>query len=431
LSIAYFAVGFFFLFYLTDVVGLPASIAGTVVLIGKLWDGVNDPLIGVMSDRTTSRHGRKRVYLLYGAIPFAISFALLWWLPLGASQTVTFVLASAALLFFATAYSLVAVPYMAMVPILTVDYDERTQVIGFRAIFSSFGTITGGGIALLFSSENGLEGALRGISVGFGVFCALAIFIAAASIKGFEARRDLDISRVPFRRYVALARESNVSTLLWFKLLGAVATGVLAASLPFFAQHVVGDTGLAAISVAIYTIVGAVLVPLVNHLTHRYDKRLLLLIANVIAAVLLLLIGLVVSKDSTILFLIGSALLGASMSAYLLIPGSLVPDLVDWYEYEQGERHESVFFGLWLTIHQLGLGIAGLLLGVFLQVFGYDGSADVQTESGVQGVRLAFGVIPGLFLVVAAVVLLRYQITRERFNEARRGLAEREETVER
>jgi Na+/melibiose symporter-like transporter len=82
LSIAYFAVGFFFLFYLTDVIGLSAAAAGTVVLIGKLWDGVNDPLIGVMSDRTRSRHGRKRVYLLYGAIPFAISFALLWWVPL-------------------------------------------------------------------------------------------------------------------------------------------------------------------------------------------------------------------------------------------------------------------------------------------------------------------------------------------------------------
>ena len=129
-----------------------------------------------------------------------------------------------------------------------------------------------------------------------------------------------------------------------------------------------------------------------------------------------------VDTDSAALFLIGSALLGASMSAYLLIPGSLVPDLVDFYEYERGERHESVFFGLWLTIHQLGFGIAGLLLGVFLQVFGYNGSNDVQTESGILGVRLAFGVVPGLFLVIAALVLLRYQITRDRFEEALKAL---------
>lgn len=78
ISIAYFALGFFFLFYLTDVVGLSAAAAGTVVLIGKLWDGVNDPLIGILNDRTRTSRGRKRTWLLYGAVPFALSFVLLW-----------------------------------------------------------------------------------------------------------------------------------------------------------------------------------------------------------------------------------------------------------------------------------------------------------------------------------------------------------------
>lgn len=87
ISIAYFAVGFFFLFYLTDLVGLSPAVAGTVVLIGKLWDGVNDPIIGVLVDRTRSRHGRKRAYLLYGAVPFALSFIALWWLPAGSAPT--------------------------------------------------------------------------------------------------------------------------------------------------------------------------------------------------------------------------------------------------------------------------------------------------------------------------------------------------------
>jgi GPH family glycoside/pentoside/hexuronide:cation symporter len=422
LSIAYFALGFFFLFYLTDVVGMSAAAAGTVVLIGKVWDGVNDPLIGLLSDRTTSRHGRKRVYLLYGAAPFAISFALLWWLPLGAGPTTTFVLACAVILLFATTYSIVAVPYMALVPILSTDYDERTQVIGFRAMFSSLGTITGGGIALLISGDDGVESALRGMSIGFAIFCFVAILIAAASVKGIESAHDTVISRVPLGRYVALARDSNVSTLLWFRLLGAVATGALTASLPFFAEHVIGDTALASASLAIYVVTSAALVPYVNRLTRRFDKRWIFLFANTGAAAVLVTLGLLIGAESKGVFLIGSALLGAFMSAFLLIPGSLVPDLVDIYEYEKGERHESVFFGLWLTIHQLGFGVAGLLLGGLLQIFGYDGSADVQTESGIWGVRLAFGVVPGLFLIISALALMKYRITRERFEEARRGL---------
>jgi GPH family glycoside/pentoside/hexuronide:cation symporter len=425
LSIAYFAVGFFFLFFMTDVVELSAGAAGAVVLIGKLWDGVNDPLVGILSDRTRSRHGRKRVYLLYGAVPFALSFVLLWWLPLGASTTVTFLLACAAILFFATAYSLVAVPYMALVPVMTVDYDERTQLIGFRAMFSSVGVILGGGIALIASDGDGLAGALRGVSPAFGVFCAAAVLIAAASVKGVEADHDVDITRVALRHYLRLARDPNVATLLWFRVFGAIATGVLAATLPFFAEHVVGNTGLAAASVAAYTLVGAALVPTVNRLTHRFDKRHILLTLNTVAALLLLVMGLIVDADSTVLFVIGSALLGAAMSGYLLIPGSLVPDLVDWYEYQHAERHESVFFGLWLTIHQLGLGIGGLVLGVLLQIFGYDGSADTQTESGILGVRLALGIVPGLFLVIASLVLLRYRISRDRFAEARRALESR------
>ncbi len=418
ISIAYFAFGFFFLFYLTDVVGMSAALAGTVVLIGKLWDGVNDPLVGILSDRTSSRHGRKRVYLLYGAAPFGVSFIALWWLPAEASTPMIFGLAVTLVLVFATTYSLVGVPYQALVPVMTTDYDERTRLVGFKAIFSAVGTIMGGGIALVVSSRVGLESALRTMAIGFGAFCAIAILLAARAVRGIEDRSGNDITPIPLRRYLALALEPNVSTLLGHKLLGAVATGVLTAVLPFFALHVVGSGTAASISLAVYTLVAASLIPVWTRLTHRFDKRDLVLASNVAAAVILAGVGLLASADSLAVFVGGSALLGAAMSAYVLIPPSLVPDLVEWYEYETGERHESVFFGLWMTIHQIGLGVAGFVLGVFLDSFGYRGGADVQSAQAVLGVRIAFATIPGAFLVAAAVLLRRYRITRDRFDEA-------------
>jgi GPH family glycoside/pentoside/hexuronide:cation symporter len=423
LSIAYFAVGFFFLYYLTDVVGLAASLAGTVVLIGKLWDGVNDPLIGVLSDRTRSRHGRKRVYLLYGAAPFALSFALLWRLPLHASETITFLLACAALLLFATTYSLVAVPYMALVPVMTRDYDERTELVGYRAMLSAAGTIAGGAIALLVSGGAGASVSLRTLSLGFALACGVAMFVAAASVRGVETGGGADIARIRLGRYLALARDRDVATLLWFKLLGAVATGSLTAALPFFAVHVLGDAGVASYSLAIYTVAAASLVPVVTRLSRRFDKRYLLAGTNLAAACLLALIAFLMRTDTLVPFLLGSGLLGAALSAYLVIPPSFVPDLVEWYQYRRGERHESVFFGLWMTVHQIGLGIAGFVLGILLQLFGYDGAATGQSASGILGVRLAFGVLPAAFLVIASLVLLRYRITRERFETARDALA--------
>ncbi len=418
ISLAYFSVGFFFLFYLTDIVGLSASLAGTVVLIGKLWDGVNDPLVGILSDRTRSRHGRKRVYLLYGAVPFALSFMLLWWIPTGTSTAVTFIIATAVALLFATTYSLVGVPYQALVPMMTTDYDDRTRLVAYKAIFSAVGTVVGGGIALVISLEAGIEPTLRVMAVIFGVAIALSLFIAARSVKRIETADTSEITPVPLGRYVALAGESNVSILLGHKILGAIATGTLTAVLPFFADHVVESGSAASLSLAVYTIIAAGMIPFWNRLTHTVDKRRLILLSNTAAAVILLAVGLLASTSSLAIFLGGSALLGAAMSAYLLIPSSLVPDLVDWYEFERGERHESVFFGLWMTVHQLGLGIAAFILGMFLSAFGYVSGADVQDATATLGVRLAFAIIPGLFLVLAALLLQRYRITREEMDRA-------------
>ncbi len=148
-----------------------------------------------------------------------------------------------------------------------------------------------------------------------------------------------------------------------------------------------------------------------------------MLVSNTAAGTILVAIALLASSDASVVFLVGSALLGVAMSAYLVLPPSLVPDLVDWHEHTSGERHESVFFGLWMIAHQLGLGVAALVLGLVLQWSGYVQDADVQSAEAVTGVRLAFGLIPAVFLVLAALVLQRYRITRERLVEAQAALA--------
>jgi len=424
ISIAYFAFGFFFLFYLTDLVGLAPSVAGTVVLIGKLWDGVNDPLIGMLCDRTRSRHGRKRVYLLYGAVPFGASFVVLWMIPPGAPVGATVSLAVVLVLLFATTYSAVGVPYQALVPVITADYDERTRLVGFKAVFSAVGAVLGGAIALVVSERVDVQTALRVMAVMFGIAVVVTVLLAAHAVRGASHADEYPIAPVPLSHYMRLLTEPSVAVLMGYKVLGAIATGVLTAALPFFALHVVGSASVSTISLAIYTVVGAALVPLWVRLTRDHDKRRLVLVANIAASAVLVGIALLSASGSGLVLLVGSVLLGAAMSAYLVIPPSLVPDLVDWNEYETGERHESVFFGLWMTVHQLGLGVAGFLLGLALEWFGYVEAAESQPASAVLGVRVAFGVIPAVFLVAAAVLLQRYRITRERLAIAQASLAQ-------
>jgi GPH family glycoside/pentoside/hexuronide:cation symporter len=427
ISISYFAVGFFFMYYLTDILGMSPYLAGLAFFVGKLWDGINDPLMGIISDRTRTRFGRKRVYILFGALPLALSFILLWLIPINAPEWLQFALAVASLTLYGTTYTVVVVPYMSLVPVMSNDYNERTQITGVRAVLSTIGTILGGGAAMILSSFSDEVLGLQTIAIAFGAFTLVSLLIAARSVKGVEDKPEAASAIIEFglSRYLALIKERNVLNLMVVKILGAIATGTLTAALPYFAAHVIGDQGKSTIGLAIYVSVSAIAIPIWNKLAQKFEKRRLLLIGNVASALVLLAIGFLVQTGSVLPFYLGCIPLGLAMSAYLLIPYSLVPDLVDTYEYNTGERHESVFFGLWITVHQLGIAVAGLILGSVLGSFGYNGEAVVQTESAVLAVRVAFGVTPGLFFVLAALVLQKYGVTRQVYQQVRAELESR------
>lgn len=424
ISLSYFAVGFFFMYYLTDMAGLSPAAAGLAMFIGKLWDGVNDPLMGIISDRTVSRFGRKRVYVLFGSLALGASFILLWMVPAGAPGWVRFLWATVSLLLYSTAYTVV-VPYMALVPVMSDDYDERTQITSLRAVLSSLATLLGGGTALLLSSFSDQALGLRWITFGFAVFTTFSLLVAAASVKGMEEKQESEnIVTYTLPQYVGLLGEKNLQLLLLLKFLGAIATGCLTSAFPYYAAHVLGDQGLSTYGVAAYTVLATVAIPFWTCLAKKYDKRQLLLIANVLVAMVLLGLGLAAQNMTREHFLAGCGLMGIFFAAYLFIPYSFVPDLVEFYQYKTGERHESVFFGLWITVHQLGIAAAGLLLGLGLQVMGYDSTLAVQAERGIMAVRVAFGVMPGLFLVLAALVMKKYEITRTVFEKVRNELKE-------
>ena len=181
-----------------------------------------------------------------------------------------------------------------------------------------------------------------------------------------RGRDTVEITPVPIVAYFRLLTERSVATLMGYKVLSAVATGCLTAALPYFADTVVGSGSTATLALAAYTVSGAAMVPVWERLSRSVDKRRLMLVSSSIATVLLVSIGFLATPESTSCSSPGAALLGAAMSAYLVIPPSLVPDLVEWYQFRRGERHESVFFGLWMTVHQIGVGIAGFLLGLCL-----------------------------------------------------------------
>lgn len=186
--------GTYFAIYLVDVVGLAPGMAAIAIFAGRSWDYINDPLLGHLSDRTRSRWGRRRPFLLFGALPFALCFSLLWWKPPIASQVGLAAYYAVAYLLFDTAATLAYMPYYALTPELTSDYDERTALTSYRMFFSIFASLLAFTVPLFIIGEFNPANASRVLTMGllFAVLSMLPLLVTFAGTRERESFMEMD-----------------------------------------------------------------------------------------------------------------------------------------------------------------------------------------------------------------------------------------------
>ena len=181
---------FFQLYFLTDVAGLPPAYAAWAVGISRLWDAVNDPLFGLWSDGIRTRWGRRRPYLLFSALPFALTFAMLWWIPPFDNVAALAVYYAVAFALFDTAASFAYMPFYALTPELTSDYDERTGLTSTRMFFSIFASLVAFTLPLAmvsgFYPENADQVLVMGAVLGtVSAITLLVVFFGTRERKEF------------------------------------------------------------------------------------------------------------------------------------------------------------------------------------------------------------------------------------------------------
>ena len=338
---AYFAI------FLTDVVGIAPGTAAIAIFLGRSWDYLNDPLIGHISDRTRSRWGRRRPFLLFGALPFALAFILMWTHPPFQSQVALAIYYALTYVLFDSAATFVYMPYYALTPELTSNYDERTTLTTYRMFFSILGSLVAFTIPLMiigsFQPENSDRLLLMGVI--FGLVSALPLLLVFLGTKERQEYSHQEQPKIKESLRAAAGNRPFVFGMVIF-LLTWVSIDILQTSLLYFIKYVVQRESHSDLIMGVIFVTALLVLPFWERLSRRWNKRLAYGAGVAFWAVVQIVL-ITLNPGSGMPLILGLCVLaGIGVSAAHVLPWSIIPDAIEWDEWQTGERHEGMFYSL-------------------------------------------------------------------------------------
>ena len=412
--------------FLTNVAGLPAGLAGSVLMVGKIWDAINDPIVGVLSDRTVHPWGRRYPWMVFGAVPFGILFFLQWIVPSN-NQWFLFWYYVIIGILFNTAYTAVNLPYTALTPELTSDYNERTSLNSFRFSFSISGSIFSLILAqIIFSffpdspyQKYLILGAVCAILSIFPLFwCFLGTRKRVWAGHSVADNQDNSDS-IPIAEQIKIAFSNRPFLLvIGIYLCSWLGVQLTASILPYFVVNWMQMPEATFPQVAI-AVQGTALVMLFvwSSISKRYGKK----------SVYFMGMGVWIIAQAGLFFLqpgqvglmyILAILAGCGVSTAYLVPWSMIPDVIDLDELNTGQRREGVFYSFMVLLQKIGLAVGLFLVGQALDIAGFLSTvpgqpAPIQPDSALLAVRFAIGPLPTIVLIIGMIFTFLYPITKE------------------
>lgn len=419
-------VGAYLAIFLTDVVGLSARVAAAAIFVGRSWDYVNDPLIGYISDRTRTRWGRRRPFLLFGFLPFALAFAMLWWRPPFVDQIALGAYYALAYILYEAAATFVYMPYFALTPELTSDYDERTSLTSYRMFFSILASLIAFTLPLAFVGGFSPDNAPRVWAMGliFGIGGALPLLLTFA---GTRERQEYMEQKPPgiIESLRAAVKNRPFVFSVGLYLLTWVAVKLLESTLLYFVKYVVRREERSDLIMGVIFVVAIFALPLWAWVSRHMNKRWAYVAGIAFWAVVQLVMITLNPSTGLALILFLCTLAGVGVAAAHVIPWSIIPDAIEWDELQTGERHEGMFYSLITLAQKVATSLALPLALLLLDFMGYVPNAAQQPARAVLGIRLLAGPIPAALLCGGILFALLYPLDRERYAEVRRTLEAR------
>jgi glycoside/pentoside/hexuronide:cation symporter, GPH family len=414
---------FFFSFFLTDIARLSPLWAAPVLIIGGIWDAINDPIVGVMVDRTRTRWGRRRPYFLFCAIPFSIVFIMLWWVPPWDNQMLRAAYYMVAYILFDTVFTLLTVPYGALTPELTEDYNERTTLTGFR-----MGTSMAGGLIAAISVPM-IIGMFHEAKTGylvmaliFGGLAGLPYFMLFFNMR----ERHSDAPPPSFNlveSFLHTLRNRAFRYVAMVYMMAWITVNLVAALFEYYVTYWMHMADQFNILLGLVQLSALICIPIIVWLSGRHGKQKAYVSGMVWWAAVMLGLAFLPPSARTLAYVLGG-LTGLGIAAAHVIPWSMIPDVIEEDEYETGERREGAFYGFLVFIQKTGTAFVLAMVQLVLHWTGYQPGVE-QSPNTLLAIRLLFGALPGVLLAISMFFAWRYPINQARHMELREKLAVR------
>ncbi len=408
--------GLLLMFYMTEILSVAPAVASLAIFAPKFVDVITDPLVGLWSDRTRTRLGARRPFLLVGTLLagplFFALFSVGLWAPNAGAATIAVVFSV-----LAVAYTLFMVPYLALAAEIPRDYEDRNRMNTFRMSYVMGGTLLSGTLAPVVVERAG--GGVEGYAVMgavFGVVLLLTLGTSLASVRTEPERQPG--AEQGLQGFAATLRDNRAFRILILAYLAnASAAGCASASLPYYAAHVLradADT-VALLFVSIFG-TAILAMPMWRVLGKRFSKFACLRVALLLAVAAGLAFA-TLDPEVPIAFVIPIAIvLGFSNGAQQLFVFSMLADVIAYGsrpsegEGDRAQPPAAAYSGVFLSAEKMGFAVGPVLLGLALSASGFvEGSSEAQSASAILGIRIGIGAIPAAMIAISLWVLGAYR----------------------
>lgn len=409
--------------YMTTILGLNAALAGLVIIIAKTWVVVADPVAGIVSDKTDTRWGRRRPFILGGGLLAALSFVLLFFVPDISGQLALFTYMCAVYLLLNTGYSIFSVPYLSMASEMSEDPNERTTILSWRNACLAIGLIVGGALApkiIGWVIEQGGGTPREGyewMAMIVGSIIALTtvwLFLGTAAAPG----KPSSTVTLPLATQLRIAWNNKpFVTLIAANIVQYISAGIgYAGGFFFFAYSL--DLGLQAFNVipiwiVIIAVASICAMPVLVWTSARFGKMAVYKWSLVLYALSIQAYFLADADNLWIVWLIAAAI-GFFNGGFILMSFSVLTDTINFDREQSGISREGALSSVYSAVDKIGNALGSAIFLGFLSLLGFvesnDGSLAAQPDNVLQGIAFGYVVVPALLHAGSIFILNRYRL---------------------